>query len=96
MMMNTAINTGIGSIQGAIKSTDGSAQRIARQTVQPLASVSAAAPVAGRQMQETPSASQQDTWMASALEQEAVLYRAQGGAQIVNAGHEGQVIDTFI
>ena len=96
MMINTAVNTGIGSIQGAIKSTDGSAQEMARETVHPLAPASTAAPVAERRMQTTPSASRQDSWEEPALEQETALYRAQGGARIVSAGNKvGRAIDTF-
>ena len=95
MMINTAVATGIGNIKNAIKSTDGSAQQIARQTVNPLASASAAAPVADRQMQTTPPASR-DAWEEPALEQEVALYRAQDGARIVSAGNEvGRVVDTF-
>lgn len=98
MMINTAINMGAGSIKGAIKSTDGSVQRIARETVHPLASALAAAPVGDRQMQTTASAPQQDLWEEPALEQqEAALYRAQGNARIVSANNAvGQVIDTFV
>ena len=97
MMINTAINMGAGSIKGAIKSTDGSAQRIARETVHPLASALATAPVGDRQIQ-TPSAPQQNLWEKPALEQqEAALYRAQGNARIVSANNAvGQVIDTFV
>lgn len=97
MMINTAINMGAGSIKGAIKSTDGSAQRIARETVHPLASMSAAAPVGDQQMQTTPSAPQQNLWEEPALEQEAALYRMQGSARIVSASDTiGQVINTFV
>ncbi|MCB1919913.1 MAG: hypothetical protein KDJ28_08040 [Candidatus Competibacteraceae bacterium] len=97
MMINTAINMGAGSIKGAIKSTDGSVQRIARETVHPLASASAAAPVGDRRTQTTASAPQQDLWEEPALEQEAALYRAQGSARIVSASNAvGQVIDTFV
>jgi hypothetical protein len=96
MMINPAINMGAGSIKGAIKSTDGSIRESVRQTVQPIASASASASVGDRQMQTTPSASQQDSWEESALEQEIALYQTQGNARIVNASNEvGQVIDTF-
>ena len=97
MMINTAVNMGAGGIKGAIKSTDGSAQRIAKEAVHPLASALAAAPVSDRRMQTAPSALQQDLWEEPALEQGVALYRTQGNARIVSANNAvGQVIDTFV
>lgn len=96
MMINTAVNTGIGNIKNAIKSADGSVQEIVRQTVQPIAAASAAAPVGGRQTQTAPSALSQGSWEEAALEQEVAIYRTQGSAQIVSTRNTvGQVIDTF-
>jgi hypothetical protein len=93
MMINTAVNTGIGSIKGAIKSTDGSAEQMARRIVHPLAPASAVAPVNAQWMQTAPSAAREASSTESLPAEEAAIYQAQGGVSIGN--EVGQLIDTF-
>lgn len=97
MMINSAINMGSASIQGAIKSLDNSAQEIARQTVYPIDPVSAATSVGSQQTGANSSEPRVNSLVEPLLEQNMALYQAQAGAKIISTNNEavGSLLNIF-
>ena len=97
MMINSAVNMGSASIQGAIKSLDDSAQEIARQTIHPIDPVSAAIPVGDQPTGVNPPGHRASSLIEPLLEQNSALYQAQAGAKIISTNNEvlGSLLNIF-
>lgn len=96
MMINSAVNAGIASIQGGMKGLERSAQEIASQ---PVRSIEPIGERANGQPFETRRPVPRTNSLAEPLiEQRQMLYQAQVGAKIISASNEmlGSLLDTTV
>ncbi|MCP5197783.1 MAG: hypothetical protein H6974_13520 [Gammaproteobacteria bacterium] len=96
MMINSAINAGIASIQGGIKSLEDSAQEIASQPVRSIEPIGERAN--GPPTETNRPVPRTNSLAEPLIEQRTALYRAQAGAKIISTANEmlGSLLDVTI